>query len=100
MDYYEKVIDCLDDNGEQTILQGKKKKTSVKMVTAIQTKRSRRKGCVLFEVHNFSEKRKEVKDADVLKNYLVLQQFQDVFPAKILELSPHREVLIFGMFYA
>ena len=31
---YDKAIECLDDNGEQRILQGKKKATSVRMVTA------------------------------------------------------------------
>jgi len=31
-------------------------------------------------------------DVDVLKRYSVLQQFQDVFLAKMLELPPHREV--------
>lgn len=32
VDCYDKAIDFLDDNGEQIILQGKKKATSVRMV--------------------------------------------------------------------
>ena len=35
MECYDKAIECLDDNGEQIILQGKKKDTSVKMVTTM-----------------------------------------------------------------
>lgn len=42
-----------------------------------------------------SEKGKDVEDADVLNRYLVLQQFQDVFPIDISELRPHREVDLF-----
>jgi len=47
---------------------------------------------VLFAVHISSDKSKEDKDAEVLSRYSILRQSQDVFPAKISELSPHREV--------
>jgi len=50
------------------------------MVTVMKEKRSRGKGCVLFAVHISSYKRKEVEDVDVLRRYLILQQFHDVFP--------------------
>ena len=33
---YEKFIDCVDDNGEPRLLQGKKKATSVRMVKIMQ----------------------------------------------------------------
>ena len=62
------------------------------MVTVMQTKHGCRKGCVLFSVHISSDKSKEVKDENVLSRYRFLQQFQDVFPAKILEFLPHKEV--------
>ena len=35
VDFYDKAIECLDDNGEQRILQGKKKETSIRMVTTM-----------------------------------------------------------------
>jgi len=47
---------------------------------------------MLFVVHISSDKGKEVEDADVLKKYLVLELFKDVFPKDIIELLPHREV--------
>lgn len=47
---------------------------------------------MLFAVHSSSDKGKEVEDADVLSRYPFLQQFQDVFPTDISELSPQREV--------
>ena len=36
LDFYDKAIECLDENGEQRILQGKKKETLVRMVTTMQ----------------------------------------------------------------
>ena len=35
VDCYDKAIECLDDNGEQIFLWGKKKATSVRMVTTM-----------------------------------------------------------------
>jgi len=75
VDCCDKDIECLDDNGERRVLQGKKKTTSVRMMTAMQTKHSRRKGCVLFVVHISSDKGMEVEDAYVLSSYPVIQQF-------------------------
>ena len=92
VDYYDKAIECLDDDGEQRISQVKKKATSVRMVTTMQTKCSHRKGCVLFTMHISSDKGKDVEDAEVLSSYLILQQFQDVFRAYISEFPPHGEV--------
>ena len=75
VDFYDKVIDCLDDNGEQRILQRKKKDTSVRMVIAMQAKHSHGKGCLVCVVHISSDKDKDVKDAKLFKRYLVLQEF-------------------------
>ena len=80
VDYYDKAIECVDDNGEPRVLSSKKRATSVRMVTTMQAKRSYRKGCMLFLVHISSDKGKKVEGADELNRYLVLQQFQDVFP--------------------
>eukprot|EP00253_Pinus_taeda_P004286 PITA_04286 len=45
-----------------------------------------------WKVHISSDKGKDIEDVEVLKRYLVLWQFQDVFLANILKLPPHREV--------
>ena len=79
MDCFNKVIECVDDSGEERTLQGKKKPTSVRMVTAIEAKNTCRKGCVMFVVHIYSDKHKEVEDVDVLKRYPILQYFQYLF---------------------
>lgn len=92
VDYYYKTIGCLDENGEQRVLQGKKKVTSIRMVTTMQVKYSTRKECVLFVVHIYNEKGKDVEDVDALSRYRILQKFQDVSLVNISELLPHRDV--------
>ena len=66
VNYSDKAIECVDDNGEPRVLQGKKKSTLVRMVTTMQEKHSFMKGCTLFAVHTSSVKGKEVEDVDVL----------------------------------
>ena len=56
VDCYDKAIECVDDDGEPRVLQGKKKTTSVRMVTTMQAKCSRMKWCKLFAVHIYSDK--------------------------------------------
>eukprot|EP00253_Pinus_taeda_P021902 PITA_21902 len=92
VDCFDKAIECVEDSGEKRTLHGKKKPTLVRIVTAMQDKCIRRKGCMMFVVHISSDKGKEVEDADVLRRYQVLQQFQDLFPKEITEFLPHREV--------
>jgi len=89
---YDKSIECVEDNGEPRVLQGKKKATSIRMVKTMQAKHSHGKWCKLFVVHISSDKDKEVEDANVLSKYLVFQQFKDVFPEDISEFPPHKEV--------
>lgn len=60
VDCYDKDIKCLNNNGGKRILQGNKKETSVRMVTAMQAKHNLRKGCVLFAIHIYSDKGKDV----------------------------------------
>ena len=73
VDFFGKAIEFLDDIWEPRILRGEKKATSVRMVTAMQAKCGRKKGCVLFPIHISSEKCKEIEDAKVLSRYVVLK---------------------------
>eukprot|EP00253_Pinus_taeda_P009466 PITA_09466 len=89
---YDKAIECVDENWEQSIVQGKKKTTYLRMARTIQAKHSSRKAPKLFVAHISSDKGKEVDDEDVLRRYLVLQQFKYVFRSDIIEFPPDREV--------
>ena len=73
MDCFDKAIECMEDTGEKRTLQGKKKPTPVRKVTAKKAKHRYRKFCVVFTVHISSNKGKEVEDAEVLSRYPVLQ---------------------------
>lgn len=64
----------------------------MRMVTAMQDKCSYKKGYVMFVVHIYSDKGKDVEDEKIFNRYPILHQFQDVFPTQILELPPHKEV--------
>lgn len=46
----------------------------------------------MFAAHISSDKGKDVEDVEALKRYPVLELFQDVFPAEVSKLQPHREV--------
>lgn len=46
----------------------------------------------MFAVHISIDNGKDVKDVEIFKRYPVLQYFQDVFPAEILDFPPHMEV--------
>lgn len=69
VDFYEKAIEGLDDDGERRILQGKSKLTSMRMVIAMYSKCSCRKGCVLFTVNLSSDKGKDVEDSKFMKRF-------------------------------
>jgi len=62
VDSFNNAIGCLDDNGENRILQGKKKPISMRMVTVMHAKCSCRKCCEMFVVHIYTDKVKDVKD--------------------------------------
>lgn len=64
--------DWMTNYAKQRILQGKKKATSLRMVTTVHAKHSHRKWCELFVVHISSAKGKDVEDAEVLNRYLIL----------------------------
>ena len=72
VDHYDKAIECLDDVGERRMLRGKKKPTSMRMVTTMQEKCSHKKCCVLLAAHISSDKGNGVEDVELLKRYIVL----------------------------
>jgi len=92
VDFYGKAIECVDDNQEPSFLQGKKKTSSVRMVTTMKENHSHRKRCNIFAVRISSDKGKEVEDVDALNKYPILQKFNDVFLEEITDLQRHRVV--------
>lgn len=66
VDCYDKAIECLYDDGERRILQGKNKHASVRMVIVMQATCSSKKGCVMFEIHISSEEEGQCNEMQCL----------------------------------
>lgn len=50
VDFYEKTIECLDEQGVKRVLWGKKKQILVRLITTMQTKFNNKKGGTLFPI--------------------------------------------------
>ena len=84
---YNKTLSCLDDKGN-TIVQWIPSKVTIREISAIQMKRSVRKGCNFFEVHIMDDR---VKNNQVnLEDIPILKYFKDVFLEEILRLPSKR----------
>ena len=51
MNCWDKTLHCVDEEGEPFILKGKKKPISVRKISALQLKRTARKGYQVYVVH-------------------------------------------------
>ena len=83
----DKLVECLDDFGNPVIVNGIKRPIVLRHISAMQLKKAKRKGCQLFVAH--------IKDLEdpipSIEDYLILQEFRDVFPEELPELPPKRE---------
>jgi hypothetical protein len=80
LDCYNKTFECIDDEGNPSLVKGTPRTISIRQISALQLKRSFRKGCQLYAVHVLeSTENKESKFED----YPILQEFKDVFPEEI-----------------
>ncbi|XP_057856757.2 uncharacterized protein LOC131066084 [Cryptomeria japonica] len=87
VNYADKVVSCLDYTGNSVEIHGSKRPLELKHISAMQLKKSQRKGCTIVVVM--------VSDLDnakkIPKDYLVLKEFLDFFPKDLIELPPKRE---------
>lgn len=67
VDCYDKIIECVDEQGTKRVLHGKKNPISVRLIMAIQAKHSSRKGCILFveQVSKNEETDREIEYEEV-----------------------------------
>ena len=84
VDYYNKSITCLNEDGIKTRIQGIWKEFQVREISTIQLKKSERKGCQLYVVHVVNE----ISENKQLDKYEVLREFRDVFPDEVPGLPP------------
>ena len=81
MDFYAKKVLCLDDEGRAIQIQGRKRKISLRFISAVKAKRFLRQGCHLFVVETVSDSK-----GPSLNSYPVLSEFKDVFPKELPQL--------------
>jgi hypothetical protein len=80
--------DFLDEDGKQGNIQGIPRDVDVREISAMQLKKSFRKGCQIFVAHMEEETKDKVAS---IEDHLVLRDFEDVF-GEILGFPPKRDI--------
>jgi hypothetical protein len=76
LDYYNKKIISLDEEGKQGKIQGIPRVVAIRKISAMQLKKSFRKGCHIFSAHM----KEAVKDkVSSIEDHPVLRNFEYVF---------------------
>jgi hypothetical protein len=88
LDGYNKVVTCIDEDGNPRTMQGIPRPISVQEISALQLKISLRKVCQIYETH-MEEPMKDKESS--LKYYLVLKEYEDVFE-DLLGFPPKRYI--------
>jgi hypothetical protein len=88
LDYHNKAFICLDEEGNQRKVQGIPKVVTIREISALQLKKSYRKGCRIFAAHMEETPRDKVPN---LEYYAVLEKFEDVFK-EVPGLPPKRDI--------
>jgi hypothetical protein len=91
LDYYNKVFTCLDEEGNLRIVQGIPRTITIRESSALQMKKSFRKGFQIFAVHMEEGAKDKVPN---IEDYAVLKEFEDVFK-QILGLLSKRDIDFF-----
>jgi hypothetical protein len=87
LDYYNKTITCLDEEGQQGKIEGIPRVVVVREIPALQLKKIFRKGCQMFASHMEEEAKYKMVS---IEDHPILRNFEDVF-REILGLPPKRD---------
>jgi hypothetical protein len=88
LDCRKKALTCLDEEGNQKIVQGIPRVVSVREISAMLPKKCYRKGCQLFAAHVEETPKDKVSN---IGDHVVLKEFEDVFQ-ELPELLPKRDI--------
>jgi hypothetical protein len=88
LDCYNKEFTCLDEEGNLRTVQGIPRVVTIREVSALQLKKSYRKGCQVFAVHMEEAPKDKVSNVE---DCTVLKEFEDVFK-EISGLPPKRDI--------
>jgi hypothetical protein len=76
LDYYNKTITCLDEEGKQCKIQGIPGVLAIREIPAMHLKKSFRKGCQMFAAHMEEAAKDKVAS---IEYHPILRYFEDVF---------------------
>jgi hypothetical protein len=88
LDCYNKAFTCLDEQGNLRSVQGIPRVVTIREVSALQLKKSYRKGCQVFTMHMEEAPKDKVPSVE---DCTVLKEYEDVFK-EISGLPPKRDI--------
>ena len=90
MNCWDKTLHCLDEEGRPFTLKGKPKPIYVRQISALQVKRTAKKGYQVYAVH--VEELGKKPEENLMENLPVVTEFKEVFPDESPHLPPKREI--------
>ena len=90
MNCWDKTLHCVDEEGKPFILKGKLRPISVRQISALQLKRTTRKGHQVYAVH--VEEIEQKTEENLMDALPVVREFKEVFLDEIRHLRPKREI--------
>jgi hypothetical protein len=88
LDYHNKAFTCLNEEGNQRIVQGIPRAVTVQEISIMQLNKCYRKGYQIFSAHMEEAPKEKVTN---LEDHAVRKEFEDVF-TEILGLPPKRDI--------
>ena len=90
LDCYAKTLNYKDNFGTTRTTQGIPKPMPIRQVSTMQLKKCMRKGCQVYVIQVMDLLERE--DKPKLEDFIVLDEFRDMFVDEIPELPPRREI--------
>jgi hypothetical protein len=89
LDCYHKNLECVNEEGRKTMLQGIHKPVSMGQISSLQMKKYYRKGCSLYSIPVLESVENEKPN---LEDHPILREYKDVFLEEVLGLPPRRYI--------
>jgi hypothetical protein len=89
LDYYNKTLECEDEEGRKVTLQGIQKPVSMRQISALQVKRYCRKGCLLYAIQVLDSVE---NNKPSLEDHPILGEYKDVLLEEVPGLPPRRDI--------
>ena len=88
---FEKTFTCLDGKVEIVIVKAIPRKVFVRQISALQMKKSMRKGCRVFVVHVMNDEHMNKEDKFRFNDILILKEFLDFIPRRDSRITFEKE---------